>query len=103
MADYRSIICQRNSCSALIGAASSTTVLASNSARSAFSIQNLGTNPLYLGLGDGCTTSKFHIILKGGTGANDGTGGSYAMENGVVYTGIVTCAGTSPSYVVTEL
>lgn len=79
------------------------TALAANPARIAFSIQNLGTNPLFILLGSGATTSVFHTVLKGSTVANDGTGGSYSMEAGTVYNGIVTVAGTSPSYVSTEI
>ena len=82
---------------------SSATALASNPARIGFSIQNLGTNALYILLGSGATTSIFHTVLKGGTGNDDGTGGSYSMEAGVIYSGIVTIAGTSPRYVITEL
>lgn len=79
------------------------TALAANTARIAFSIQNLSTNPLFILLGSGATTSVFHTVLKGSTVANDGTGGSYSMEAGTVYNGIVTVAGTSPSYVSTEI
>lgn len=77
--------------------------LAANEGRGAFSIQNLSTNTLYLLLATGCSTTQFHSILKASSVANDGTGGIYSMEMGTVYTGIVTVAGTSPSYVVTEL
>lgn len=66
-------------------------------------IQNLGTNPLFVLLGTGASTSVFHVVLKAGTGNDDGTGGSFAMETTVIYTGLVTVAGTSPRYVVTEL
>ncbi len=80
-----------------------TTVLAANQARIAFSIQNLSTNTLYILLGSGATTSVFSTILKAGSNANDGTGGFYAMESGTIYNSVITCAGTSPSYVVTEI
>ena len=79
------------------------TALASNPARLAWSIQNLGTNALFVKLGDSASTSSFHVVLKAGTGADDGLGGSLAQEAGAVYTGIVTVAGTSPRYTVTEL
>ena len=82
---------------------SGTTALPANRERIAFTIQNLGTNPLFVLLGAGASTSVFHIILKGSTLANDGSGGSLAMEAGVVYNGVITVAGTSPSYVVTEM
>lgn len=80
-----------------------TTALAANSARLAFTIQNVGTNALFVLLGSGATTSVYHVVLKAGTGAADGTGGVLSMEAGIVYNGIITVAGTSPSYVVTEI
>lgn len=83
--------------------ASAATAIASNNNRRGWSIQNSGTNALYVLLGSGASTSVFHFVLKGGTGNDDGTGGSVSQTNGVVYTGIVTIAGTSPRYVVMEL
>lgn len=82
---------------------SSATALAENFARGAWSIQNLGTNPLYVLMGTGATTSVFHYVLPGATVQDDGSGGSIAQEEGVVYYGIVTVAGTSPRYTVAEL
>lgn len=82
---------------------SSATALSANNARVGFSIQNLGQNALYIRLGSGASTTVFHTVLKAGTGNDDGTGGSYSMEAGVIYNGIVTVAGTSPRYVVTEI
>lgn len=79
------------------------TAIASNTKRLAWSIQNLGTNPLFVLLGSGASTSVFHVVLKGATASDDGTGGALSQENGVVYTGIITVAGTSPRFVVTEL
>lgn len=79
------------------------TALSANNARIAFSIQNLGTNPLFVLLGSGASTSVFHVVLKGGTSNDDGTGGTYSMEAGAIYNGIVTVAGTSPRFVVTEI
>lgn len=83
--------------------ASAATALASNPKRNAFQIQNLGTNPLFVLLGTGASTTVFHQVLKGGSGADDGLGGSFSMSTGTVYTGIVTIAGTSPRYTVLEL
>lgn len=85
---------------AIIGTA---TALANNPNRIGWMIQNLGTNPLFVLLGTGATTSVFHMVLKASTGANDGTGGSIAQEVGTIFTGVITVAGTSPSYTVTEL
>lgn len=82
---------------------SSATALVANPARIAFSIQNLGQNALYILLGSGASTSVFHTVLKGGSSNDDGTGGTYSMEAGAIYNGVVTVAGTSPRYTVTEL
>lgn len=72
--------------------------------RNSWSIQNLGTNPLFVLLGTGASTSVFHIILKGSSQADDGSGGIYEQNGGgAVYQGIVTVAGTSPRFVVMEL
>lgn len=81
----------------------STTALASNTARQGWQIQNQGTNVLYVLLGSGASSSVYHFTLKAGTGAADGTGGSFAQMSGTVYNGIVTVAGTSPSYTVLEI
>lgn len=82
---------------------STTTALAANPTRKGWQIQNVGTNPLFILMGTGASTSVFHAVLKGGTGNSDGLGGSISQTAGVVYTGIITIAGTSPLYVVTEL
>lgn len=82
---------------------SAATALAANTARQGWQIQNQGTNPLFVLLGSGATTSVYHFILKGSTGAADGTGGSFAQFAGTVYNGVITVAGTSPSYTVLEI
>lgn len=84
------------------GAQTSTTALAANSAREFFQIQNQGTNKLYVYFGSGASTSVYHFILKGATGAADGTGGSISTST-VEYRGLITIAGTNPSYSVIEL
>lgn len=83
--------------------ATGTTAIASNPARKGWQIQNVGINPLFVLLGNGASTSVFHAVLKGGTGASDGLGGSISQTSGAIYTGVITIAGTSPSYVVMEL
>lgn len=82
---------------------SDATALASNKARIGWSIQNLGTNPLFVLLGSGASTTVFHYVLKGGTANDDGLGGSLVFNDVTVYNGIVTVAGTSPRYVVAEI
>ena len=103
MADTRAIIAPVGTANTPAILTAGGTALAANPARGGWMIQNLGTNPLFLLLGTGASTSVFHVILRGGTGADDGQGASYAQFSGVVYTGIVTVAGTSPRFVVTEV
>jgi len=83
--------------------ASGTTAIGRNPDRRAWSIQNTGTNTLFVRLGTGASTSLFHYVLKGGTGNDDGTGGSVSQTDGVVYVGEISIAGTSPRYVVTAM
>lgn len=79
------------------------TALAANKARLGWSIQNLGTNPLFVRLGDTASTTVFHFVLKAGTGQDDGNGGLLTNMDGTVFTGLISIAGTSPRCVVTEL
>ena len=83
--------------------ASAATAIANDPARGGWMIQNLGTNPLFVRFGTGASTTVFHAVLKGGTGNDDGLGGSFVDFGTAIYTGIVTIAGTSPRYVVTYL
>lgn len=83
--------------------ASSATALAANPNRLAWSIQNLGQNVLYVLLGAGASTTVFHVALKAASANDDGTGGSISQEAGTVYCGIITIAGSSPRYTVTEI
>ena len=71
--------------------------------RAGWQIQNVGTNPLFVLLGSGASSTVFHFVLKGGTGDSDGLGDSFSQFGPCVYQGIVTVAGTSPKFVVTEL
>lgn len=82
---------------------SSATALSANTNRKGWQIQNVGTNPLFVLLGSGASTTVFHAVLKGGSANSDGLGGSISQTSGVVYTGQITTAGTSPLYVVMEL
>lgn len=84
---------------AIVTAAASD-ALAANAARKLWSIQNLGTNPLFVRLGTGATTALFHFVLKAGSANDDGSGGFMSDE---IWKGIVSYAGTSPRLVVTEL
>lgn len=87
------------------GLQSSTTVLASNASRGAFMIQNQdNSNPLKIRFGTGASATVYDVVLKSCTSAADGTGGFLSMEDGSIYTGLITCfsAGT-PSYTVFEI
>ena len=72
--------------------ASAATVMAANTARIGWSIQNLGTAVIFIRLGAAASTSVFHFALKAGTGNDDGLGGLVSQMEGVVYTGIITVA-----------
>ncbi len=96
------IVCQQTIQANTPAIISSATALASNPARTGWTIQNLGQNELFVLMGTGASTSVFHTVLKRGTANDDGTAGSVGQEQGVVYTGIITIAGSSPRYVVTE-
>lgn len=102
MADTSIIIASKQSANTP-SIASDATALASNTARGAWHIQNLGTNPLFVRLGAGASTTVFHFVLKGGSGNDDGLGASVGYNEGTVYTGIITIAGTSPRYTALEL
>lgn len=81
----------------------SANAILANENRIGWQIQNLGINPLFVLLGNGANSTTFHFVLKGGTASSDGLGGSVSQTAGAVYTGIITIAGTSPSYTVLEL
>jgi hypothetical protein len=76
------------------------TALAANAARKAWSLQNLGTNPLYVRLGGTASSTIFHLILRACTTQDDGTGG-YLSDD--VWQGLVSVAGTSPRFAVAEM
>lgn len=79
------------------------TVLEANTERQSWSIQNVGTNPIFIRLGGTASTSVFHYVIKGGTGDSDGLGGSYSEDgSGAVFSGLISIAGTTPKVVVRE-
>lgn len=96
------IVCQQTQNVNTPSIASAATALASNTARTGWTIQNCGTNTLYVLMGSGASSTVFHTALKAGTGNDDGSGGSVGQEQGVVYTGIITVGGSSPRYTVVE-
>src|ERR1035437_4991529 len=80
--------------------ASAITILAANTARIGFSIQNVGTTAAKVMFGSVASTTVFHFVLKGGTGDNDGLGGSITFTAGTVYDGIITFFGASTAKLV---
>ncbi len=102
MADASAILCLSSQAN-VPSISSNATALIANPNRTTWSVQNLGTNPLFVLMGSGASTSVFHVVLKGSTMADDGTGGVVSQEAGTVYTGIITIAGSSPRYVATEI
>ncbi len=86
------------------GAQSAATALAANAARTGFQLQNLDTGALFVKFGTGASTSSYSFVLKGGSGAADGSAGSFAMFGPEVYRGIITVASSgTPSYTALEL
>jgi len=75
------------------------TVLTSDPERKTWSIQNVGTNPLFVRLGGTASSTVFHYILKGGSGDSDGLGAIISEADGVVFTGDISIAGTTPKVV----
>lgn len=70
--------------------------------RRAWSIQNVGTNAIFVRMGGTASTSVFHFIIKGGTGDSDGLGGSIEESVGAVFQGLISIAGTTPKLVIKE-
>lgn len=102
MADTRSIIAGRATVNTpSIG--TNTTVMAANTNRAGWFIQNLGTNVMYVCLGSGASSSVFHFALKAGTTIDDGTGASTSQTAGAVYTGLISASGTGLRYTYMEL
>ena len=102
MADTRSIINSQTKANtpAIL---TDTTGIAANPARAAWSIQNVGTKPLFVNLGGTASSTVYHYVLKGGTADNDGLGALVGQTAGTVFTGAISVAGTSPKYVVMEM
>ena len=79
------------------------TGIAANTERKGWSIQNQDTDVLYVRLGGTASDTVFHFVLKGCAAAKDGTGGSISQTSGTIYTGVISVAGTTPSYTVMEM
>lgn len=79
------------------------TALEANTLRKGFMIQNVGINTIYVRFGGVASSTVFHLVLKGGTADSDGNGGSISEMGATVYQGLISVAGTTPKFVVTEL
>lgn len=79
------------------------TALSANTDRIGVFVQNLGTNPLFVRFGGTASSTVFHICLKAAVGADDGTGGVLTLLDGIIPTGLVSIAGTSPRFVAWEI
>lgn len=72
------------------------TVLAANSNRKSFFVQNNGTgNAIFVAYVAGASTAVRNIILKPGTAADDGLGGSLTDD---IWKGIVSISGVTPRF-----
>lgn len=81
-------------------------VIAANASRKGLSIQNTGTTVLKLGLGQTPTQTAYHIALRAGGAADDGSSERWdGTISGVVWTGAVNAISPSAggTVVVTEL
>lgn len=56
-------------------------------------IQNLDDAAVYVKLGAGASSSSFNLVLKAGTAANDGNGGSVAFEDWIGPVSIAAATG----------
>jgi hypothetical protein len=74
-------------------------ILPANTWRQQWGIQNLGTNPLYVRMGSGASTTLFHVCLRAGAANDDGSGG---MLTDTLWNGIISVAGTAPRFVLWE-
>lgn len=57
-------------------------------------LQNLDDAALYVKLGAGASSTSFNFVLKAGTAADDGLGGSIFIDN---YAGVVSIAAATGS------
>lgn len=74
---------------------SAITILSANPARLGFAIQNVGTTVASVRFGAGASATVKHFDIKGGSGDNDGLGGSLVFTSGAIYNGVITFFGAS--------
>jgi len=79
------------------------TILAANSSRKQWFIQNLGTGYLFVKLGVSASENSFNFVLKGAS-SSIGYDGSIFSDDGARWRGVVSVSGYStPSYISWEL
>ena len=100
---YKSISPVNNSNTPSIASDGTAIAAATTGGRRGWSVQNLGTNALFVRLGASASSTVFHFVLKASTGNDDGTGGSVEQSVGAVYQGEISIAGTSPRYTALEM
>lgn len=76
------------------------TILAANTARIGFSIQNVGTTVGKIRFASEASDTVYHYALKGGTEDDDGLGGLITFTDAAIYNGIITMFGASTAKVV---
>lgn len=103
MSGFSGVISGARTTSTPVIVTSAGTALAANPNRAGLIIQNLDTDPLFVRFGDTASSTVFNLVLAGGTGADDGTGGYITFTSGVIPTGLVSIAGTTPRAMITEL
>lgn len=74
-------------------------ILAENTARIGFSVQNVGTTTAYVRIGGSASATVYHYAIKGGTADNDGLGGSLTFTGPTVPSGVITMFGASTAKV----
>lgn len=75
-------------------------VSVANPNRRTFILQNQATTALFVKFGASASTTDYHVVLKGGSAAADGNGGTVSLDN---YTGAISVASaTTPSYTFAE-
>lgn len=77
-------------------------LLAANDNRRVLIVQNLGTDPLFVKLGENASSTDFDFVLSGGTAADDGLGGIMATDT-LSYTGIISVDGATVRCTATEI
>lgn len=78
-------------------------ILGSDSSAVGELIQNLGTNQIFVKFGTTASSTDFDIVIPGGTGNDNGTGGMQQFPIGPLQAGLpISVAGTSPRFTISR-